>query len=107
MMTVQAVHPTGFTIALQVTSWEDLDTTCTDLLARGYRPTAGAGDGYARTPNGEPLCPRHSVVMRRREKQGDVWWSHPVVDPRTGEELYCRGYPDRKQSPGWEIAAPA
>ncbi|SRR6266542_2515775 len=106
MVTVQAVHPTGFTIALQVASLQDLDTTCTDLLARGYRPTAGAGDGYVRTPSGEPLCPRHGVVMRLREKQKDSWWSHQVVHPGTGEELWCRGFAG-KNSPGWEIAAPA
>jgi hypothetical protein len=68
-VSVSAVHPTGFTIALQVASLQDLDATCADLLARGYRPTAGAG--YLRTLSGEPLCPRHGVVMRLREKQGD------------------------------------
>jgi hypothetical protein len=30
--------------------------------------------------------------MQRREKQGDVWHSHKVLDEH-GTELYCRGYP--------------
>ena len=103
-LTVRARHVTGFEVVLQVASMQDLDATCADLLARGYRPT-GAGDGYMRTPNGEPLCPRHGIVMRLREKQGDEWWSHSVVHPDTGEELWCRGFAG-KHSPGWEIAAP-
>ena len=106
-LTVKARHVTGFEFALRVESLEDLDTICTDLLTRGYRPTAGAGDGYFRTPSGEPICPRHRAVMRLRQKQGDEWWSHPVVHPGTGEELWCRGYPDHKHSPGWEVLTSA
>ena len=51
------------------------------------------------TPDGIPICPRHGVPMRRREKQGDTWYSHNVGTD--GEELWCRGYPG-KDSPGWE-----
>ena len=101
-VTVSALHPAGFTIAVQVESIDDLDATIADLQTRGYRPTSGAGDGWQRTPSGEPLCPRHQVPMRLREKQGDSWWSHQVIDTRTGEELYCRGYAGAS-SPGWSV----
>ncbi|NBD36668.1 MAG: hypothetical protein GVY30_11825 [Chloroflexi bacterium] len=40
--------------------------------------------------------------MKKREKQGDVWYSHRVIAPDTGEELYCRGYPS-KSGPGYEV----
>lgn len=100
-ITVSAIHPSGFTIALQV-DVQDLDTTLADLLARGYRPTSGSADGWQRTPEGLPLCPKHGVPMRQREKQGDTWYSHQLPDPRTGELLYCRGYAG-PSSPGWAL----
>lgn len=54
------------------------------------------------TADNLPICPRHHVVMRRREKQGDVWHSHAVTSS-DGEELYCRGYPG-PDSPGFAVA---
>jgi len=57
---------------------------------------------YQYTPEGNPICPRHNVPMRKREKQGDTWYSHTITDPVTGESLYCRGYAS-KNSPGWNI----
>jgi hypothetical protein len=65
---------------------------------------------YQRTPEGLPICPKHGVPMKKREKQGDTWYSHAIVDPATGEvmtdangkTLYCRGYAS-KSSPGWDI----
>ena len=57
---------------------------------------------FSWTPDGLPLCPRHGDVMRKREKQGDTWYSHRVIDPATGEELFCRGY-GSKSSPGWNV----
>src|SRR5438552_1590596 len=103
-VTVSALHPTGFTIALQVQDMDALEDTITDLVQRGYRPTSGAGDGWHRTPEGLPLCPKHQVPMRQREKQGDSWYSHQLADPRTGELLYCRGYAG-PSSPGWAVPA--
>lgn len=56
------------------------------------------------TPSGDvPICLKHGEVMHKREKQGDEWYSHSVIDPATGEKLFCRGYPDRKNGPGWFI----
>jgi hypothetical protein len=106
-LTVKALHPSGFqvTLALEDLSLQDLDTALRDLVALGWRP-ATAGDTWQRTPTGEPLCPRHRVVMHTREKQGDRWHSHQVVDPRTGELVYCRGYAG-PSSPGWDVAGPA
>lgn len=102
-LTLTALHPSGFEVCLHVPSLEALEPLIADLLARGYRP-AGAGDGWQRTPEGLPLCARHRAVMRQREKQGDTWYSHAVVHPQTGEELYCRGYAG-PSSPGWDVSA--
>ena len=107
-LTVTAVHPTsGFEMQLhlQVQDLDAIESTMADLVQRGYRPTAGAGDGWQRTPTGDPLCPKHRVVMRQREKQGDTWYSHAVVHPQTGEELWCRGYDAGPSSPGWGVPA--
>jgi hypothetical protein len=106
-LTVTAIHPTGFhvTFTLQGLSLADLDTALRDLVALGWRP-ATAGDGWQRTPDGLPLCPKHRVVMPTREKQGDRWHSHQVLDERTGELVYCRGYAG-PNSPGWGVPGPA
>jgi hypothetical protein len=103
-LTVTAVHPTGFAVTfdLQGLSLADLDTVLRDLVALGWRP-ATSGDTWQRTPDGLPLCPKHRVVMRQREKQGDTWYSHAVVHPQTGEELWCRGYDAGPSSPGWGV----
>ncbi len=103
LLTIAALHPACFEVCLHVPTIEAIDAAITDLLARGYRP-ARAGDGWQRTPEGHPLCPKHRVPMRLRSKQGDEWWSHQVVDARTGEELYCRGYAG-PSSPGWAVPA--
>jgi hypothetical protein len=51
------------------------------------------------TADGAPICPRHGVPMRKREKQGDEWHSHKCFDAM-GREVYCRGYPG-PDSPGY------
>lgn len=73
------------------------------LEAHGYRPAPTAEDSRAvqYTPDGLPLCPKHQAPMRKREKQGDTWYSHQVTGP-DGQELYCRGYKS-KSSPGWNV----
>ena len=101
-LTVSALHPSGFEICLQVPSLDALEPTIADLLQRGYRPTSGAGDRWQRTPAGEPICPKHQMVMRLRNKQNEEWWSHRVINRQTGEELFCKGYKS-PSSPGWEI----
>ena len=69
-----------------------------ELLKAGYLPNGE----LPRTAEGLPLCTRHAVPMRQREKQGDTWYSHSVTDPTTGEILYCKGRPG-KDSPGWQV----
>ena len=68
------------------------------LLKAGYLPNGE----LPRTAEGLPICTRHAVPMRQREKQGDTWYSHSVTDPTTGEILYCKGRPG-KDSPGWQV----
>jgi len=101
-LTLTALHPSGFEVCLQVPSLDALEPTIADLLQRGYRPTSGASDGWQRTPEGHPLCPKHRVPMRPRLKQGDEWYSHSVTNRTTGEIVYCKGYKS-PSSPGWEI----
>ncbi len=68
------------------------------LLQKGYLPNGE----LPRTAEGLPICTRHAVPLRQREKQGDTWYSHSVTDPTTGQILYCKGRPG-KDSPGWLI----
>lgn len=62
----------------------------------------GASSSYQWTPEGLPICPKHGEVMAKREKQGDIWYSHKVIDEATGEVHYCKGYPGNS-SPGWDV----
>lgn len=64
---------------------------------------------WRQTPDGRYICPKHESVMTKREKQGDVWHSHKVIDPLTGDEalgrdgkpLYCRGYACKSGAGYW------
>ena len=69
-----------------------------ELLKAGYLPNGE----LPRTAEGLPICTRHAVPMRQREKQGDTWYSHSVTNPTTGEILYCKGRPGN-DSPGWQV----
>lgn len=73
------------------------------LEAHGYRPAPTAEDSKAIqwTAEGLPICPKHGEVMRKREKQGDTWYSHTVQDEHGGQH-YCRGYRG-KSSPGFDL----
>ena len=89
--TVATVSPRGFTVHFE--SPDDqlaqllaiLPRIEASLAAAGYRPTAS---DWQRTPEGLPICPIHGEVMKKREKQGDVWYSHRLAN---GEQ-FCRGY---------------
>jgi hypothetical protein len=70
----------------------------TALNHAGYRPNGQ----IPKSPEGLPICQKHGEVMRLREKQGDEWFSHKVIDEH-GEILYCKGRPGA-DSPGWDIA---
>lgn len=51
------------------------------------------------TAEGQPICPKHRVPMRKRGKQGDAWYSHQTIDD-LGESKWCRGY-DGPSSEGY------
>ncbi len=55
------------------------------------------------TPEGLPICPKHRVPMRERDKQKQSLYSHKVINEH-GEELYCKGHPGAS-SPGWRVPA--
>jgi hypothetical protein len=69
------------------------------LLPEAHIEPVRSATAWQTTPTGEPICPKHGVPMRKRERQGDTWFSHNAGSE--GEELWCRGYPG-KDSPGWE-----
>jgi hypothetical protein len=78
---------------------EQLPDQLAQLARRGVTPRVG----FDTTAEGHPICPKHRVPMRRREKQGDEWYSHKVVDAQ-GVEHYCRGYRG-PESPGYDVKA--
>lgn len=41
----------------------------------------------------EPYCDEHDTPFFRHEKNGQVWWSHKVENPRRGEKQWCRYQP--------------
>lgn len=99
---VSARHPAGPTVTMTfppgAISWKELDLICNSFLARNYHGLTPMT--YDLTPEGLPICPKHNVVMSRREKQGDVWYSHNAGSE--DNEVYCRGYKG-KQSPGYDL----
>ena len=93
MPKIFARHPLGYKIELDDVARDKIDAAVDWLVQHGYQPDL-PGDGWRRTPDGEPICAKHNAVMNKREKQGDCWHSHRVIYPETAEELYCRGYPN-------------
>ena len=92
-------HTRRLWVVVEVPSLDAVDAMIVRLQQLGYRP-ARAGDGWQRTPDGLPLCPKHGAVIDA-EKQGDAWHSHRVIDPHTGAERSCRGYPTGKTGDGY------
>lgn len=70
----------------------DVETALRDA---GYEATGE----LPRTPDGLPICRKHGAVMDKRERQGDVWFSHKVILGE-GREAWCKGRPGA-DSPGW------
>lgn len=101
LITIIAYHPTGYELRIGVT-FEKLSPTLRRLSARGYTPTREP----VLTAEGLPICPRHGVPMQQRNRNGDIWYSHKLVHPETGETVYCRGYAGAS-SPGYDILLPA
>lgn len=103
-ITIHTINPNGWPVDFEITPEPGrLDEALIKLAGWGYSPapTAEAARGFQYTPEGDPICPKHGEVMRKREKQGDTWHSHGVADDQ-GNKHYCRGYAS-KNSPGWSI----
>lgn len=95
-VTIHAKSPDGFHVVLSVASMDDCGGMIKQLLRAGYEPWPSAAEGSAAAwptaPDGQtPMCPKHRMPLRRREKQGDSWLSHAVQ--RGEQTLYCRGHP--------------
>lgn len=90
--------PVDFTLAPENGA---LDKALAFLAKHGFTPAPTAQDAKELqwTAEGLPVCPKHGVVMKKREKQGDTWYSH-TVDDGHGQKLHCHGYAG-KSSPGW------
>ncbi|MAT97767.1 MAG: hypothetical protein CL608_11530 [Anaerolineaceae bacterium] len=99
-ITIIAFHPTGYELHIPV-AFDELPATMRRLAARGYTPSREP----VLTAEGLPICPRHGVPMQQRNRNGDLWFSHKMVHPETGETVYCRGYASAS-SPGYEILLP-
>lgn len=73
-----------------------LETAIEWLQGHGAAATvAGNGNGNG-TQGGDSetkICAIHGAKMRRREKQGDIWYSHRAFD-ENGNEYWCRGEQD-------------
>jgi hypothetical protein len=92
-----AFHPSGFEIHFEV-ELGGVANMVRRLEQGRYRPSRE----LAYTAEGLPICPRHDMPMQKRQKQGDVWFSHKVTDPNSGEVIYCRGYAS-PSSPGFDV----
>ena len=99
-ITLIAFHPTGYELHIPVT-FEELPATMRRLASRGYTPSREP----VLTAEGLPICPRHGVPMQQRNRNGDLWFSHKLVHPETGETMYCRGYAGAS-SPGYDLLLP-
>jgi hypothetical protein len=102
-ITIHTISPHGWPVDFELTPNEKgaLEEALNKLEKWGYSPTSDANRDIQWTPDGLPICPKHGVVMHKREKQGDVWYSHTVTD-ENGAGHYCRGYAC-KSGPGWNI----
>lgn len=94
--TLIAFHPEGFECRFTF-DIAKLEPVVTWLLEHDFRPQLG----FQYTPEGLPVCPRHGIPMVKREKQGDVWYSHNIGTEEN--PLWCRGY-RHNSSPGWNVS---
>ncbi len=85
-------------LAITGQSLNDIRKAVRLLPEAGITPIRVA-TSWQTTPTGDPICPKHGTVMRKRERQGDVWFSHNMGTE--DHPLSCRGYAG-KESPGWE-----
>ena len=55
-----------------------------ELDSMGAKPLGGRGNGHS-NGIGAKMCPVHNVPLKRRERDGQTWWSHKT------EDGWCRG----------------
>ena len=92
------MHGLDVTLECEVDA-RKLDASLRYLVSQGLEPTPRPLV-FDLTPDGKPICPRHRAPMSEREKQGDRWYSHRVLDA-AGEELWCRGYAGPETPATW------
>lgn len=101
---IETISPAGYKVAFEVEAEQGLEAVLSRLAdvelvlsEAGYAPTGE----LPRTPDGLPICRKHGMVMKLRQRQGDEWFSHAVV-MGDGRELWCKGRAGA-DSPGWEV----
>jgi hypothetical protein len=93
----------GFLVEIDDIARTQIDETIDWLIAHDFTPDPPAGDPWPKTPSGEPICAKHNAVMVRRQRQGDTWHSHRLIDAN-GQERYCRGYRNpSSESDGYDV----
>ena len=105
-VTIRTISPDGWPVDFELEPKPGATAEAILFLEdHGYQPapvgSSSKSNDIQYTPDGLPVCPKHGAPMKKREKQGDTWYSHQVVDAN-GNECYCRGYAS-KSSPGWNI----
>lgn len=100
---ISVFHPSGIPIQLEYTGLdgEQLTEIINRLQHAGYWSKESIAAAI-RDEAGNMVCTKHRMPMSLRNMQGDQWYSHAIVDPRTGKKLYCRGRAGT-DSPGWDI----
>jgi len=93
--TVEAFDTSGYRVTFRTTAARVVSVTKW-LEKRGFTPERTPKT----TPDGTPICPKHGVPMRKREKQGDEWYSHNMGTE--DDPWWCRGH-KHATSPGWEV----
>ena len=91
MIQIRCQHSSGFEVRIECDSLDEAEALMAVLVKKGYR-SVNATNEWPKGPDGSPLYPKHNAVMQKRQMQGDEWYSHKLVHPTTGTELYCRGY---------------
>lgn len=101
---IHTLNDDGWPVDFEITPETGaLDKAIAFLAAHGFSPAPTPADAKELqwTAEGLPICPKHGEVMKKREKQGDTWFSHTVT-AQDGGKHYCRGYAG-KSSPGWNF----
>jgi len=66
------------------------------IVKMGGGPVFGRNSGKQVPPGGddhpaEKPCPVHDVMMKKYEKDGQIWYSHSLGKGTDGKAVYCNG----------------